>query len=330
LIIPPDRRGEEQVIIDRIRGGHQVDHFETLRRRKDGTLIELSLTISPVKDSEGRVIGASKIARDITERRQAERVLHENQARLRKTEKLAAAGQLAASLAHEINNPLSSVTNALYLLKNGETLPAGAQSLVNIASGELARMSRIVKQSLSYYRTGSSPKDVDIGALVSESLQVFSAKFERAGITVAHKIVRGHLVSGFSDEIRQVIDNLLLNAIEAMPQGGLLRISVRPGREWKHPDRKGILLAIGDTGSGIAHNIRARIFEPFFTTKPEKGTGLGLWVVRGLLAKHDGMIRVRSSDRQGHSGTVISVLWPQTGRAQNHSSHSRPEPAAVR
>lgn len=215
LIIPHDQRNEEQVVLDRIRSGRQVDHFETLRRRKDGTLIELSLTISPVRDSNGRVIGASKIARDITERRQADRVLLESQERLRKTEKLAAAGQLAASLAHEINNPLSSVTNALYLLKNGDALPAGAQSLVDIASGELARMSRIVKQSLSYYRTGSSPKDVDIGALVSESLQVFSAKFERADIAVSHEIVRGRLISGFSDEIRQVIDNLLLNAIEA-------------------------------------------------------------------------------------------------------------------
>lgn len=326
LIIPSDRRSEEQSIINRIQHGEKVDHFETVRVRKNGEPIELSLTISPIRDFAGRIVGASKVARDITERRQAQRVLQENEERLRKTEKLAAAGQLAASLAHEINNPLSSVTNALYLLKNGDALQPDARSLVDIASSELARMSRIVKQSLSYYRTGSL-KDIDIGATMAESLQVFSAKFERAGVSVTQKITKGHLVPGFADEIRQVIDNLLLNAIEAMPQGGRLCINVHPGRDWKQESRKGVRLMIADTGSGISRNVASRIFEPFFTTKPEKGTGLGLWVVRGLVAKHDGAIRVRSSERAGRSGTVMSIFLPAVNAAASASSASRPERA---
>jgi len=310
LIIPADRRKEEESILDRIRHGQRVDHFETVRRRKDGTLIELSVTISPVRDSTGRVVGASKVGRVITERRQSERALRESEERLRKTEKLAAAGQLAASLAHEINNPLSSVTNALYLLKTTGELSGGAKSLVDIASSELARMARIVKQSLSYYRRAVAPTDVDIATTVAESLQVFSAKLERVGIAVQPNLIKGYVVSGFADEIRQIIDNLLLNAIEAMPDGGRLRIEVRPSRDWKQGSRQGIRFVVADTGSGIPKNIASRIFEPFFTTKEEKGTGLGLWVVRGLVAKHEGRIRVCSSDRAGRSGTVISIFWP--------------------
>jgi len=316
LIIPLDRRAEEDMIIDRIRRGQRVDHFETVRLRKDGSPIELSLTISPVKDAAGRIVGASKVARDITERRQATRILRENQERLSKTEKLAAAGQLAASLAHEINNPLSSITNALYLLKHHPGLDRKAQHFLSIASAELARMARIVKQSLSYYRSRALPKDVDIAAAVDESLQVFSGKFDRAGIRVARKFAKAEPVLGFPDEVRQVIDNLLLNAVEAMPCGGLLTLVVHPSRSWRDSSVHGVRLTIVDSGCGIPKGILSRIFEPFFTTKPEKGTGLGLWVVYGLLARHDGAIRVRSSEAPGRCGTAVSVLWPYAFRPQ--------------
>lgn len=316
LIIPPDRRAEEAMIIERIRRGQRVDHFETVRERKDGSRIELSLTISPVKDSAGRIIGASKVARDITELRQTARTLRENEERLRKTEKLAAAGQLAASLAHEINNPLSSITNALYLLKHHSGLDPKAQNFVGIASTELARMSRIVKQSLSYYRSRVLPKDVDIAASVDESLEVFSGKTDRAGIRVTRKITEAGPVLGFPDEVRQVIDNLLLNAVEAMPRGGRLAVSVRPSCSWRDPSVHGVRLTIADSGSGIPKGILPRIFEPFFTTKPEKGTGLGLWVVYALVCRHDGAIRVRSSALPGHCGTAVSVLWPHAFRPQ--------------
>ena len=315
LIIPPERRSEEDTIISRIRRGERVDHFETFRRRKDGSLIEVALTISPVKDSDGRIVGASKVARDITERRNAERALREGEDRLRKTEKLAAAGQLAASLAHEINNPLSSVTNALYLLDSASTLDNGARNLVGMARTELARMSRIVKQSLSYYRAGSTPEEVDVGAMVEESLQVFSAKFDRGAIQLTTRIDSAHAILGFADEIRQVIDNLLLNAIEAMPMGGRLRVWVHQSREWRS-GRPGVRMTIADSGLGIPKEVFKSIFDPFFTTKEQKGTGLGLWVVRGIVAKHEASIRVRSSVRTGKTGTVVSVLWPRSSQAK--------------
>ena len=303
LIIPRERYPEEDRIIWRLRQGLRVDHFETVRVRKDGALVDVSLTISPVRDGSGRVIGASKVARDITERRQAEE-------RLRRTEKIAAAGQLAASLAHEINNPLSSVTNALYLLNHNKSLTQDAKTLVEIANAELSRMTRIVKQSLSYYRTGSVARKVNISTAVQESLEVFSARLERKG-TKLHKLTEPSCwVVGFPDEIRQTIDNLLVNAMEALPQAGRIGVSVRNVHEWRNGNRTGVRLTVADSGIGMSKAIRSRVFEPFFTTKNEKGTGLGLWVVRGIVAKHEGRIRVRSSDTPGKSGTAVSIFWP--------------------
>lgn len=230
--------------------------------------------------------------------------------RLRKVEKLAAAGQLAASLAHEINNPLASVTNALFILQNFSALPPAANELVTTASNELARVSRIVKQSLSYYRVDKAPKELDLGQVVHESLRIFEEKFRKAGLEVTSKI-RPLTILGFGDEIRQAIDNLLLNAIEATPKGGHLSVSLRWSKDRRDPSQPNVArLTIADSGSGIPRDQLSRLFEPFFTTKAEKGNGLGLWVVRGIVVKHEGSIRVRSSIDSRHRGTVISVLWP--------------------
>lgn len=263
---------------------------------------------------------------DISERVKARIALEEQEERLRKTEKMAAAGQLAASLAHEINNPLSSVTNALYLLKEDRDLHEQAHSLAETASNELARVSRIVKQSLSYYRVGTVPKLFDLSAIVEESLQIFTEKFQRKSLAVGRKIVPHANIMGFADEVRQVIDNLLLNAVEASSSGGRLAISVRPSRNWA-THQKGVRLTIADTGSGIPKEVLPRIFEPFFTTKAEKGTGLGLWVVRGIVAKHDGTIAVRSCEGR-RSGTAITILWPVSKQGSRAGSRTiLPQPA---
>jgi signal transduction histidine kinase len=133
-------------------------------------------------------------------------------------------------------------------------------------------------------------------------------------------------IVGFADEVRQVIDNLLLNAVEAAPNNGRLAISVRPSRNWKDYGQEGVRLTVADNGCGIPKEHLARIFEPFFTTKPEKGTGLGLWVVRGIVAKHDGRISIRSREAERKGGTVVSILWPsssqssRTGRARSESA----------
>ena len=251
--------------------------------------------------------------------KQNERTIQLQQERLRKIEKLAAAGQLAASLAHEINNPLSSVTNALYILQNLSALPAQTNELVDTAANELARVSRIVKQSLSYYRVGKVPQEVDLAQILEESLRIFEEKVRKAGLQVSTRIRPHTKIFGFGDEIRQAIDNLLLNAIEATPKGGRLGVSLRWSRDRKDQRQRQVArLSIADTGSGIRSEQIPRLFEPFFTTKAEKGNGLGLWVVQGIVTKHEGSIRIRSSTTDGNRGTVVSILWP----APEHRSPS--------
>lgn len=258
-----------------------------------------------------------KSANQIAELKENERTIRMQEERLRKVEKVAAAGQLAASLAHEINNPLAAVTNALYILQNFASLPNETTALVNDAASELARVSRIVKQSLSYYRVDSVSREVDLAQILHESLRIFEEKFRKAGLTVSARICPQTTILGFSDEIRQAIDNLLLNAIEATPRGGRLAVSLRWSRDRQDERQPGVArLTIADTGSGISRAQRSRLFEPFFTTKAEKGNGLGLWVVRGIVTKHEGSIRVRSSTSDGHRGTAISILWP----APHHAS----------
>jgi signal transduction histidine kinase len=251
-------------------------------------------------------------------RRDALETLRQNEERLRKMERIAAAGKLAASLAHEINNPLSSVTNVLYLLQINDSLNDEAKSFVATAAGELARVSRIVQQSLSYHRTGAQPREFDVSEVINDSLQIFRDKFRRSGISLKHKLVRGSVILGVPDEIRQVVDNLFLNSSEAMPDGGTIAVAVHP----TNGQRRGVRLTVADSGPGIPKDIQARIFEPFFTTKAEKGTGLGLWVLQGIVAKHGGTVRLRSWQNH-HSGAVFSIFLPTEASVPSTARPSR-------
>ncbi|MFP5277157.1 MAG: sensor histidine kinase [Acidobacteriota bacterium] len=264
-------------------------------------------------------------ASQIATLRENERTIRMQEERLRRVEKLAAAGQLAASLAHEINNPLAAVTNALYILQNFSALPAETTGLVNTAAAELARVSRIVKQSLSYYRVDRVPKEIDLAEILEESLRIFEEKFRKAGLEVSARIRPHMTILGFGDEIRQAIDNLLLNAIEATPKGGRLAVSLHWSRDRRDRRQPGVArLTIADTGAGIPREQLSRLFEPFFTTKAEKGNGLGLWVVRGIVTKHDGSIRIRSSTREDRRGTAVSILWPAPQKGSpSHEGHGQ-------
>ena len=248
--------------------------------------------------------------------------IRQNEARLRKMERMAAAGRLASSLAHEINNPLAAVMNVIYLLENHPTLDATARGFVTMGGKELGRVARIVHQMLSYHHTGAQPCDFDVSEVVNDSLKILASRFQRAGIRVRPRIQPGAVVFGISDEIRQVLDNLLLNAAEAMPHGGQLAISVSPCRDWSHPRQKGVRLMIADSGPGIPREIRSQIFEAFFTTKHEKGTGLGLWVTAGVVSKHGGTVRLRTSNAEGRSGTVFSIFFPSRPIAKGETTGS--------
>jgi len=305
--------------IERVQNGERVE-FETLVSYAAAGPRHIHVVGMPEKVGE-EVVGWVGAVTDITEFKRVEKQLQE-------MEKVAAAGQLAASLAHEINNPLEAVINVLYLLAGRSDLDPTATGLISVANNEVTRVARIVRQSLSYYRAGTAAKEVDLAALIEESLQVFRDKLQRAGVGIGKKIKPGTRIIGFADEIRQVVDNLLVNAVEATPRGGRLALALRQSRCWKNHNQPGARLTIADNGCGIPKAHLARVFEPFFTTKAEKGTGLGLWVVTGIVKKHGGSIKIRSTDAAARSGTVIVIFWPYAAQTFPTSQLAQPEHVA--
>jgi two-component system CheB/CheR fusion protein len=304
MLIPPDRIEEEPVILGRIRHGQHVDHYESVRRRKDGRLVDVSLTISPIIDAQGQIVGASKIVRDITERKLVEVALV-------KSEKLAAAGRLAATLAHEINNPLQAVTNLMSLLGKSPRLDTREQAFAAMAEEELGRVVHLTQQSLSFYRESIHPVAVNLDTVLDGVLNLYAKRLSAKEIAVTKTYSSdGTTINSYPGEIRQVLSTLLLNAMEAVPAGGTIAVRVRKSFCWNNPARHGVRIAIADSGIGIPPNNTVRIFEPFFTTKGEQGTGLGLWVANGIVSRLGGSIQVRSSVRPGKSGTCFSIFLP--------------------
>ncbi len=239
---------------------------------------------------------------------------------LRRTEKLAATGRLAASIAHEINNPLEAVTNLLYLLHQ-ESLEPAAMQFAELAQQELARVSQITQQTLRFYRQSSKPAIVSPAELLESVLALHQGRLYSAKIKVDRRYENRTDLLAFSGELRQLFANLIGNALDAMPKGGRLIVSVRPSRDWKQPERKGVRIVIADTGIGMPPAVRQRIFEPFFTTKELTGTGLGLWISSEIIAKHQGTVRVRSRTagpaNNRPSGTVFMMFFPCESDAED-------------
>lgn len=287
--------------IERVLRGERVEYEGELPYRSPHGPRYVHVIYIPESNENGDVVGWISSVTDMTDFREAEQ-------RLAKMEKLAAAGQLAASLAHEINNPLSAVTNCLYLLQQQNNGRQTTKDLLDLASNELARVGRIVSQSLSYYRVDDVAQKLDIALLIRDSMQIFHKKFHQANVQVKVKFSIVPAIVGYPDEMRQVIDNLFLNAVQSMPRGGALTIALHPSR-WLS-GMNGVRLTIADTGCGMTRTVQKNIFQPFFTTKTDKGTGLGLWVVKGILSKHGATIHVRSSNKPGKSGTIVSILCP--------------------
>ncbi|HKW67619.1 MAG TPA: PAS domain S-box protein [Terriglobales bacterium] len=443
FLVPPGYPDDTPEIMRRLRLGERIEHYETRRQAKNGTVLNVSLTISPVRDEKGTIIGASAIARDITERkrseqelRQSRQALQESELRFRSlvqnssdiitilgadgsiryespsierilgyspeelldrnafdlvhpderarvmaifqehlplrgsiapielrfrhkdgswrtleatgnnllhepgvagivvnsrditerkrtedvlhaTEKLATTGRLAAAIAHEINNPLEGVTNLLYLLENHPSLDASARRYARMAQEEVARVARIARQTLAFYREPTMPVAVEVSELLSGLLELYAHKLQTLKVKLEKRLEPTTPITASPGEIRQVLSNLVGNALDAVPEGGAIKVHVYPSRDWRHPWQEGVRISIADTGHGIRHEHLASIFDPFFTTKGEKGTGLGLWVSHGIVQKYGGTIHVRSSVRPQHSGTCFSVFFPQTAVVEN-------------
>lgn len=238
----------------------------------------------------------------ITERKRAEEALI-------RTEKLAVTGRLAATMAHEINNPLEAMTNVVYLLGQSIT-DAGSREYVDIIDRQLQTISHITSQTLKFHRESVKPAEFDLAGLIGELVEFYQPKAKRHGVTLVKRLDTEARFTGFNGEIRQVISNLLLNAIEATPKEGRVTLHLYESFDRRGGNRPGYRVSVADTGIGIDPHHLSRIFEPFFTTKGENGTGLGLWVSMGIINRASGFIRVRSTRRSGHSGTCFSVFLP--------------------
>jgi PAS domain S-box-containing protein len=425
IVVPECRISELKLIMEEVQQGRRPASFETVRLRKDGRTIQVYLTVSPVLDASGQLIGTSTIARDITEKKAVEEAitkkqreledffensvvglhwvgpdgsilwanraemellgyspdeyighhiaefhadreviddillrlgrkekLHGYEARLkckdgslrhvlisssvlwendefvhtrcftldvterrrveqalRRAEKMAAVGRLAATVAHEINNPLETVTNLLYLAKIAKTLPESKNCIAQ-AQNEMRRIAHLTRQTLGFFKDTVAPHRCDLSKLIDELLGVYKTKLSSKNVRIQTRLKPSTVVAR-EGELRQVISNLLMNALDASSPDQSILIRVKPVGER-------VRFTIADEGIGISLDNRDHIFEPFFTTKETLGTGLGLWVTKEIVEKHHGKLQFKSSVDPQRSGTVFSVLLPceESGRVE--------------
>jgi PAS domain S-box-containing protein len=270
-------------------------------RGADGTFRPFLTRAIPVRDGQGNIVRWFGTNTDITEQQKSEEAL-------RRTEKLAATGRLAASIAHEINNPLEAVTNLVYLARKQ---PDNARKYLDLADQELERIAQITKNTLGFYRDAVSPKEVNISNVLSEVLALYKRKLQFKSLTLRPKFGDAIKVVAFPGEIRQIFANLVSNAIEALPEGGTLCIRASQVEPVDGVGPAGVRVTFLDNGAGIPPAERRKIFEPFYTTKKDVGIGLGLWLTQQLVEKHQGTLRLRSSVNPGRSWTAFSVFLPK-------------------
>jgi PAS domain S-box-containing protein len=299
-LIPQELHYEEDEILRKLRAGGRVDHYDTIRVKKSGERFNVSVTISPIRDESGRVVGASKIARDMSDRRRMESLVIQ-------AEKLAATGRMAASIAHEINNPLESLINLIFLARQNSPPGGKADAHLLTAEQELERVGHIARQTLGYYRDTGAPSEIHLHELLENVLEVYRAKLISGGLTVEKRFDDLQKITVSRGEMLQVLSNLVTNAMDAMRGGGILSLSAR---KVLGPSGDGIQVTIRDTGTGIKQENLEQIFEPFFTTKGNLGTGIGLWIARQLVERRGGQISVSSSTEIGSSGTSVTVFVP--------------------
>jgi signal transduction histidine kinase len=256
------------------------------------------VNVSPVGD------GIGIFFRDTTERRRREAVLQ-------KTEKLAAVGRLASSISHEINNPLESVVNLLYLIENSESAGDEMKQYAALATSEMARVSHIVTQTLKFHRQSTHAADCRVSEIMESVVSLFQGRISTRRIIVHRRYTADDEMMCFAGDMRQVFANLVGNALDAIQDSGQVWVRTRRVRDGKTGEFV-LQVVVADDGCGMSEETQRSLFEPFFTTKPATGTGLGLWVSEEIIRNHQGKVRVRSSERPGRSGTIFLLSFPAT------------------
>jgi len=272
----------------------------TVLQHADGHMIPIEDSAAPIYDDQHKLRGVVMVFRDVTAEKQAQDVM-------RKAEKLAAAGRLAATVAHEINNPLEAVCNLIYIVKNTASLPQEAAGYLHMAEQELDRVSHITRQTLGFYRDSSEAGPVHVRSVIESVLKLYENKIQSKSIAVELDLAECPLVHGMHGELKQLVANLVSNAADAVSKGGKIRIATSPA---SLENEKGVEIKVADNGPGVPVENRTHIFEPFFTTKEDVGTGLGLWVCKEIAERHGGKVQLSLSKDGGLGGAVFTVFLP--------------------
>ncbi len=291
-------------LFDQVARGEPVVNFPL-----EGTLVTdpdnhryWTVSYFPVYAADGTIQAITAASLEITQQKKAEQALIQS-------EKLAVVGRLASSIAHEINNPLEAVTNLLFLARNSDDLRT-VQGYLETAEVELRRIAAITSQTLRFHKQSTNPQAITPEQLVETVLSIYQGRIANSGVKVVQRMRARTAVRCFEGEIRQVLSNLISNALDAMRSGGgRLVLRTRLATSWKNGE-KGVIITVADTGTGMSAATRAKLFYPFFTTKGHTGTGLGLWVSKEIMDRHRGLLRVRSSQAEKHHGTVFSLFLP--------------------
>lgn len=290
-------------LFDQVARGEPVINFPL-----EGTLVTdpndyryWTVSYFPVYGTDGSIQAITAASQEITAQKKAEHALIQS-------EKLAAVGRLASSIAHEINNPLEAVTNLLYLGRHSTSMEE-ANGFLDAAEVELRRVSAIVSQTLKFHKQASSPQEVYLGDLIGSVLSIYQGRIANSKVHIEQRDRTTRPVRCFEGEIRQVLSNLLSNALDATPSGGRLILRGREGTNWRSGEA-GVVITIADTGTGMSEDTLSKVFHAFFTTKGMIGTGLGLWVSREIVDRHRGALHVRSHEGANRHGTVFRLFLP--------------------